>query len=111
MPVIALLASQATGRTVIKDAEELKVKETNRIDAVVTELSKMGVALVGTEDGMIIEGQQNLHGATVKSYGDHRMGMMLQIAALLADSDVMLENAEAVKVSYPTFFEDVASLY
>ncbi|KGL44831.1 3-phosphoshikimate 1-carboxyvinyltransferase [Listeria sp. SHR_NRA_18] len=111
LPVIALLASQATGRTVIKDAEELKVKETNRIDAVVTELSKMGVALVGTEDGMIIEGQQNLHGATVKSYGDHRMGMMLQIAALLADSDVMLENAEAVKVSYPTFFEDVASLY
>lgn len=111
LPVIALLASQATGRTVIKDAEELKVKETNRIDAVVTELSKMGVALVGTEDGMIIEGQQNLHGATVKSYGDHRMGMMLQIAALLADSDVTLENAEAVKVSYPTFFEDVASLY
>lgn len=111
LPVIALLASQATGKTVIKDAEELKVKETNRIDAVVTELSKMGVALVGTEDGMIIEGQQNLHGATVKSYGDHRMGMMLQIAALLADSDVTLENAEAVKVSYPTFFEDVASLY
>ncbi|EUJ31075.1 3-phosphoshikimate 1-carboxyvinyltransferase [Listeria cornellensis] len=111
LPVIALLASQATGKTVIKDAEELKVKETNRIDAVVTELSKMGVALVGTEDGMIIEGQQNLHGATVKSYGDHRMGMMLQIAALLADSGVTLENAEAVKVSYPTFFEDVASLY
>lgn len=104
LPVIALLASQATGKTVIKDAEELKVKETNRIDAVVTELSKMGVALVGTEDGMIIEGQQNLHGATVKSYGDHRMGMMLQIAALLADSGVTLENAEAVKVSYPTFF-------
>lgn len=111
LPVIALLASQATGKTVIKDAEELKVKETNRIDAVVTELSKMGVALVGTEDGMIIEGQQSLHGATVKSYGDHRMGMMLQMAALLADSDVILENAEAVKVSYPTFFEDVASLY
>ncbi|MBA3924969.1 3-phosphoshikimate 1-carboxyvinyltransferase [Listeria rustica] len=111
LPVIALLASQATGKTVIKDAEELKVKETNRIDAVVTELSKMGVALVGTEDGMIIEGQQSLHGATVKSYGDHRMGMMLQIAALLADSEVTLEDAEAVKVSYPTFFEDVASLY
>ncbi|EUJ52370.1 3-phosphoshikimate 1-carboxyvinyltransferase [Paenilisteria rocourtiae] len=111
LPVIALLASQATGKTTIKDAEELKVKETNRIDAVVAELSKMGVALVGTEDGMIIEGQQALHGATVKSYGDHRMGMTLQIAALLADSDVILENAEAINVSYPNFFEDVASLY
>ncbi|MBC1777813.1 3-phosphoshikimate 1-carboxyvinyltransferase [Listeria booriae] len=111
LPVIALLASQATGQTVIKDAEELKVKETNRIDAVVTELSKMGVALVGTDDGMIIEGNQTLHGATVQSYGDHRMGMMLQIAALLADSDVTLEKAEAINVSYPSFFEDVASLY
>ncbi|MBC2674260.1 3-phosphoshikimate 1-carboxyvinyltransferase [Listeria booriae] len=111
LPVIALLASQATGQTVIKDAEELKVKETNRIDAVVTELSKMGVALVGTDDGMIIEGSQTLHGATVQSYGDHRMGMMLQVAALLADSDVTLEKAEAINVSYPSFFEDVASLY
>ncbi|MBC1918195.1 3-phosphoshikimate 1-carboxyvinyltransferase [Listeria booriae] len=111
LPVIALLASQATGQTVIKDAEELKVKETNRIDAVVTELSKMGVALVGTDDGMIIEGNQTLHGATVQSYGDHRMGMMLQVAALLADSDVTLEKAEAINVSYPSFFEDVASLY
>ncbi|CAM4147701.1 3-phosphoshikimate 1-carboxyvinyltransferase [Listeria booriae] len=111
LPVIALLASQANGQTVIKDAEELKVKETNRIDAVVTELSKMGVALVGTDDGMIIEGNQTLHGATVQSYGDHRMGMMLQIAALLADSDVALEKAEAINVSYPSFFEDVASLY
>ncbi|MBC1372996.1 3-phosphoshikimate 1-carboxyvinyltransferase [Listeria booriae] len=111
LPVIALLASQATGQTVIKDAEELKVKETNRIDAVVTELSKMGVALVGTDDGMIIEGNQTVHGATVQSYGDHRMGMMLQIAALLADSDVTLEKAEAINVSYPSFFEDVASLY
>ncbi|MBC2171801.1 3-phosphoshikimate 1-carboxyvinyltransferase [Listeria booriae] len=111
LPVIALLASQADGQTVIKDAEELKVKETNRIDAVVTELSKMGVALVGTDDGMIIEGNQTLHGATVQSYGDHRMGMMLQVAALLADSDVTLEKAEAINVSYPSFFEDVASLY
>ncbi|MBC1357247.1 3-phosphoshikimate 1-carboxyvinyltransferase [Listeria booriae] len=111
LPVIALLASQANGQTVIKDAEELKVKETNRIDAVVTELSKMGVALVGTDDGMIIEGNQTLHGATVQSYGDHRMGMMLQVAALLANSDVILEKAEAINVSYPSFFEDVASLY
>lgn len=104
LPVIALLASQAKGQTVIKDAAELKVKETNRIDAVVAELSKLGVQITGTDDGMIIEGHQKLHGGKVKSYGDHRMGMMLQIAALLADSDVELENAEAIKVSYPTFF-------
>lgn len=111
LPVIALLATQALGVTVIKDAAELKVKETNRIDAVVRELTKLGADIKATEDGMVIQGGTPLHGAAVDSYGDHRMGMMLQIAALMVTSgDVILENAEAISVSYPHFFEDVALL-
>lgn len=110
IPIIALLATQAEGKTVIRDAEELKVKETNRIDTVVTELGKMGANIEATEDGMIIQGKALLHGATVNSYGDHRIGMMLAIAALLSKSEVMLENAEAIAVSYPNFFEHLTEL-
>ncbi|GIN38180.1 3-phosphoshikimate 1-carboxyvinyltransferase [Heyndrickxia oleronia] len=105
LPIIALLATQASGKTVIKNAEELKVKETNRIDAVVKELSILGAKIEATEDGMIIYGKTPLKGGKVKSYGDHRIGMMLSIAALICQEDVYIEGAEAVSVSYPNFFE------
>ena len=112
LPIIALLATQAKGKTVIKDAEELKVKETNRIDAVAKELNKMGANIEPTEDGMIIYGGTQLHKANVTSYGDHRIGMMLQIAALLVkDGAVQLDKSEAISVSYPSFFEDLKKLY
>ncbi|MFS0781389.1 3-phosphoshikimate 1-carboxyvinyltransferase [Bacillus sp. 1P06AnD] len=107
IPIIALLATQAKGRTVIADAKELKVKETNRIDTVVSELRKMGADITATEDGMVINGPTPLHGAEVDSHGDHRIGMMLSIAALFADGDVNLQRAESIAVSYPTFFEDL----
>jgi 3-phosphoshikimate 1-carboxyvinyltransferase len=110
IPVIALLATQAEGKTVIKDAGELKVKETNRIDTVVNELKELGADIEATDDGMIIRGKQNLDGGTVSAHGDHRIGMMLSIAALLCKQDVTLEQSEAVAVSYPGFFDDLYSL-
>ena len=110
LPIIALAATQATGTTIIRDAQELKVKETNRIDATAEELTKMGANIEPTEDGLIIHGPTSLHGATVDSHGDHRIGMMLQIAALLTPEPVELLNPEAVNISYPEFFTDLAKL-
>lgn len=110
IPIIALLATQAQGTTVIKNAEELKVKETDRITAVVTELKKLGANIEATEDGMIIHGPTALHGAALQSYGDHRIGMMAAIAALITEGEVVLDDAECIAVSYPTFFEHVETL-
>lgn len=110
IPIIALLATQAAGTTVIKDAAELKVKETNRIDTVVEELKKLGADIIATEDGMIIRGKTPLRGGNVSSHGDHRIGMMLAIAALLSEEPVELEQAEAISISYPTFFSDLHTL-
>ncbi|MGG0716702.1 3-phosphoshikimate 1-carboxyvinyltransferase [Robertmurraya massiliosenegalensis] len=110
IPVIALLATQAEGVTIIKDAEELKVKETNRIDTVVHELQKLGVKIESTNDGMIIYGNQRLSGGIVNSHGDHRIGMMLAIASLICKEETSLENTEAISVSYPNFFNHLQSL-
>ncbi|WP_057491640.1 3-phosphoshikimate 1-carboxyvinyltransferase [Streptococcus orisasini] len=108
LPVIALLATQAQGKTIIRDAEELKVKETDRIQVVADALNAMGAHITPTDDGMIIEGKTSLHGAKVNTFGDHRIGMMTAIAALLvADGDVELERAEAINTSYPSFFSDL----
>jgi 3-phosphoshikimate 1-carboxyvinyltransferase len=110
IPIIALLATQAAGKTIIKDAAELKVKETNRIDTVVNELSMLGAEIEATEDGMIIYGGSKLTGGRVSSHGDHRIGMMLAIASLLCEGEVELENPEAISVSYPNFFSHLSSL-
>lgn len=110
LPIIALLATQAAGKTIIKDAEELKVKETNRIDATAEELQKMGADIIPTADGLIINGPTPLKGAVVDSRGDHRIGMMLAVAALIAEGETHLERSEAVAVSYPDFFADLQNL-
>ena len=111
LPLIALLATQATGSTIIRNAEELRVKETDRIHAVTTELTKMGADIEETPDGMIIHGRTRLHGASVTSYGDHRIGMMLQIAGLIVQTGrLTLDKSEAISISYPDFFRDLASL-
>lgn len=110
IPLIALIATQAEGQTVIKDAEELRVKETDRISAVVAELSKMGADITATEDGMIINGPSKLHGASMKSYGDHRLGMMAAVAALVADGEVAIDDPDCIAVSFPNFVEEMNSL-
>lgn len=110
IPIIALIATQANGKTVIKDAHELKVKETNRIDTVVGELTKLGASIEATEDGMIIHGKTSLNSGEVNSHGDHRIGMMLAVAALISQGEVNLEGAEAIAVSYPKFFDDLNKL-
>ncbi|MCB5540441.1 3-phosphoshikimate 1-carboxyvinyltransferase [Streptococcus salivarius] len=111
LPIITLLATQAQGKTVIRDAEELKVKETDRIQVVADALNTMGADIVPTEDGMIITGKTPLHGAEVNTFGDHRIGMMTAIAALLVqDGEVDLQRAEAINTSYPSFFSDLEGL-
>lgn len=111
LPIIALLATQAEGQTLIRDAEELKVKETDRIKVVADALNSMGADIQPTADGMIIQGKTSLKGASVHTYGDHRIGMMTAIAALLVkDGNVELERAEAINTSYPDFFAHLEDL-
>lgn len=110
LPIIAVAAVFADGQTVIKDAQELKVKETNRIRAVVDEFNKCGIDITETDDGMIINGGKNIHGADFKTYGDHRMAMSLTVLAQLADGESTLDDSDCACVSYPTFFDDFYKL-
>lgn len=111
IPVIAILACFAKGRTVIKDAAELKVKESNRIDVMVDNLTRMGADITATEDGMIINGGKPLHGAVIESKSDHRIAMSFAIAAMLADGETDIQDAECVNISYPGFYDDLQKLY
>ena len=110
LPIIAVAAVFADGQTVIKDAQELKVKETNRIRAVVEEFNKCGIDITETDDGMIINGGKSIHGADFKTYGDHRMAMSLTVLAQLADGESTLDDSDCACVSYPTFFDDFYKL-
>lgn len=110
IPLIALVATQAQGKTVIRDAEELRVKETDRIQAVVTELKKLGADIEATEDGMVIQGPTPLTGAAMNSYGDHRLGMMAAVAALIADGPVTIDDPGCISISYPNFFDHLDKL-
>lgn len=112
IPLLALAATQAKGQTVITGAEELRVKETDRIATVTEELTKMGADITATPDGFIINGGTKLHAANtpLQSHGDHRIGMMMAVANLMADGDNQLADADAIAVSYPQFFDDLKSL-
>lgn len=105
-----MLATQAEGKTVIKDAEELKVKETDRIEAVCQNLTTLGANITPTEDGMIIEGPTRLTGGTISSYMDHRIAMMGVIAALVSESPVKMDEKDSINISYPTFFDDLEAI-
>ena len=110
LPVINVMAACAEGTTVIKDAAELKVKESNRIDMMVKYLSAMGCDISGTQDGMIIQGGKALHGALVDSHMDHRIAMSFSVAALAADGMTEISGSECVTISYPDFFGDLLKL-
>ena len=110
LPVIAVAAAYAEGETVIRDAQELKVKESNRIAAMVTELKKAGVDAEETADGMIIRGGKRPHGAAFETYKDHRIAMSLAVLALAARSACRIDEPEVVAISYPDFFHTLERL-
>lgn len=109
IPVIAVLAANAAGDTIIRDAAELKVKESDRIETVVTNLQALGVAAEPLSDGMIIHGG-HLTGGTVESYHDHRIAMSFAVAGLAAGGPVTIQNADCVRISYPNFYEELLGL-
>lgn len=110
LPVIAVLAALAEGTTIIRDAAELKVKESNRIDTVAAALTAMGAHVQATDDGMIIDGGYPLHGAVVDSHLDHRIAMSFAVAALAADGETEITGADCVRISYPDFYETLHRL-
>ncbi len=111
IPVLAVAATQAEGKTVIKDAEELRVKETDRIDAMVKELRRVGVEVEEREDGMVIEGKQEIAGGvSCSSYKDHRIAMALAIAGLVAKEPITINDADCIDVSFPNFKDLLTSL-
>lgn len=107
IPILALLATQAEGETIIRDAEELRVKETDRIQAVVHNLKEMGASIKEKDDGMIITGKTPLTGGNLRSYSDHRIAMMNVIATMITTDDVIIDDIDSIAISYPNFFEHV----
>lgn len=105
IPIIVLAATQAEGQTVISGAKELKVKESDRIHSVASQLNKMGADIKETDDGFIINGPTKLKGATVDSFDDHRIAMMLSIAGLIAEGETEILNSDCVKISFANFYE------
>ncbi|MEQ2412918.1 3-phosphoshikimate 1-carboxyvinyltransferase [Blautia acetigignens] len=110
IPMIAVMAAFAEGTTIIKDAKELKVKESDRILVMAENLSCMGADITPTDDGMIIHGGKPLHGAVIDSYLDHRVAMSFAIAGLLCDGPLSIKGGDCVKISYPEFYEDLYRL-
>lgn len=109
IPIIAVLAAYAQGTTVISDAAELKVKETDRIATITRGLQAMGADVIPTDDGMIIHGGKPLNGASIDSYLDHRIAMAFSIAGLAARGKTTIQNAQCVEVSYPGFFDQICN--
>ena len=110
IPIIAIMAAFARGTTIIKDAAELKVKESNRIQVMVDNLKAMGADIESTDDGMIIHGGKDLHGAIIDSHMDHRIAMSFAIASLLADGHTTILDKNCVDISFPTFYQELNRL-
>lgn len=112
LPLVALLAAKANGVSKVTGAEELRVKETDRISAIVQEFKKLGIAIEELPDGFVIDGRQPWHvtDTELDAHDDHRIGMVLGVAALLVDTPLTLKGAESVGISYPEFFDDLDQL-
>ena len=110
LPILAVAGALADGKTVIRDAAELRVKETDRISAVATNLRAFGVEVEEAPDGMTIHGGARLRGATVESFGDHRIAMAFAIAGLHADGETIIENTDCIATSYPDFEKHLADV-
>ncbi len=110
LPLLAVIATQAEGTTIIRDASELRVKESDRIRSTVTNLRRLGARVEELPDGMVIEGPTPLRGGVVDAYGDHRIAMSFAIAGLIADAPVIIQGAEWAEVSYPGFFDTLRVL-
>jgi 3-phosphoshikimate 1-carboxyvinyltransferase len=110
IPILAIAAARAEGTTIIRDAKELRVKESDRIDAIGKNLKAMGVEIETFEDGFSITGPQSLKGAKIDSFGDHRIAMAFSIAGLLAEGETVIHNSECAQISYPAFFETLKKI-
>ena len=110
LPVLAVAACFARGTTVIRDAQELRVKESDRVLTTVMELSRLGASIEELPDGMVIHGTGRLRGGRCRSHGDHRLAMALGVAGLLADGETAVDGAQAARISYPGFWEDMLGL-
>lgn len=111
IPMIAAMACFAEGETIIRDAQELKVKESNRLDVMVRALTSMGADVTGTDDGMIIRGGRTLHGTMIDSHLDHRIAMTFAVTGLAAEGETTIKDADCVNISYPFFYQDLAKLH
>lgn len=110
IPVIAVLATQAEGTTIIKDAQELKVKESNRIKSMVENLKILGADIEELEDGMIIKGKSKLNGGKIKTFKDHRIAMAFSTLNLISDEKIKLDDEDCINVSFPGYFDLIKSL-
>ena len=112
LPIIAVLATQAQGITTIKDAQDLRNKESDRISSVVTELKKLGADIDETKDGMIIYGKTKLRGGQeLQTYNDHRLAMSWYVASLISEKENLIKNFEWVNISFPNFEELFNNLF
>ncbi len=110
VPILAVLATQAVGTSVFRGLEELRVKETDRLKAMAENLTRMGAHIKETNDGLVIEGPTKLKGASVKSFGDHRIAMSMAVAGLIAEGPTEIEESEAVSISFPDFWDKIKQL-
>jgi 3-phosphoshikimate 1-carboxyvinyltransferase len=110
LPILAILATQANGKTEVRDAEELRVKECDRIHAICKNLNSMGADIKELDDGFIINGPTQLKGATIETFHDHRIAMAFTVAELIADGDVVLDHPECASISFPEFYDELDRL-